>query len=412
MHLIMDFLVGISNGFAEIMSHKIRSLLSMIGIILGCASLVATMSIVENTLREERRAFEDMGGINLVQVQRQEVPAEQADIASLSKGLTIDDAYSLRYSVPLIELISPQNWVSWENMRGKNGRGWFPVYGIFGDNIEMGKMEVEQGRSLCEMDMQTYSSVAVVGYEYVRLMFGPGENPIGKYVRVKGSLYKIVGVLKEQIRMVNNKNVLRGKNRVIYIPITTAAMRYSGTRDTNIIYIKVADANYLSDAVMQIENTLNQTHNGIQDFTVKTAESELEKLKESELKKQISLGGIALISLLVGGIGIMNVMLAAINERIREIGVRKALGARSIDIFIQFLAESVMISFLGGLFGMILSIGLVYILKIPLDAPEMSVPLNAMIDALLFSLSIGIISGLYPSVRAALLDPITALRYE
>lgn len=412
MKIVIDFFVGITNGLGEIWSHKIRSMLSMVGIVLGCAALVAMMSVVENMLYESRKAFEEMGGIELIQVDRQDVPDEQADIASLSKGLTIDDAYAIRYSVPLIEYISPQIYVSHERVRGKRGRTWMPVFAIFGDNIDIGQLEVERGRSLCEMDMQSYASVAVVGAEYADIVFGPGEDPVGKFVRIRGSLYQIVGVLKKYERMVGNRNVLRHKNRLIYIPITTAAMRYRGDRGVNSIYMKVGDAKYLSDAVVQVENTLNQMHNGIQDFNIKTGEAELEKFRMREIKMKVSLGGVALISLLVGGIGIMNVMLAVINERIREIGVRKALGARSSDIFIQFLAESVVISFLGGLLGMGLSIAVVYILRIPLDAPHMTVPFNAMLYALLFSISIGIVSGIYPSIRAARLDPITALRYE
>lgn len=412
MNLIWEFCVGIANGLGEIWSHKIRSMLSMIGIILGCAALVAMMSVVENLMKDSRETFEENGGIELITVSKQDVPDAQLEIASLSKGLTIDDAYAIRYSVPLIEYISPQIWVSHERVSGRGGTTWMPVFAIFGDNIDIGQLEVEKGRSLCEMDMKNYASVAVVGSEYVQTAFGPGVDPIGKFVRVKGSLYQIVGVMKHYEKMVGGRNLLRRKNRLIYIPITTAAMRYKGNRNVNTLYMKVGDAKYLSDAVNQIENTMNQMHNGIQDFTIDTKEDELEKFKAKEMQWKLGLGGVALISLFVGGIGIMNVMLAVINERIREIGVRKALGARSSDIFIQFLAESVVISFLGGLFGMILSIGLVRLLGIILSAPDMEVPFDSMFYALLFSVSIGIVSGVYPSMRAARLDPITALRYD
>ena len=412
MNIVYGFFVGIVNGLGEIWSHKIRSILSMIGIILGCAALVAMMSVVDNLMSDARKSFEEMGGVELIEVTRQDVPAEQQEIASLSKGLTIDDAYAIRYAVPLIEYISPQIWVSHERIRGKRGQTWIPVFAIFGDNVDIGQLEIERGRNLCEMDMKSYASVAVVGSECVRVMFAPGEDPIGKFVRIKGSLYQIVGVMKHYEKMVGGRNVLMRKNRLIYIPITTAAMRYRGDRGVNTIYIKVRDARNLSDVVAQVENTMNLMHNGIQDYAVSTRESELEKFKTREMKWKVGLGGVALISLFVGGIGIMNVMLAVINERIREIGVRKALGARSSDIFMQFLAESVVISFLGGLFGMGLSIGLVFLLKHILSAEAMAVPFNSMIYSMLFSITIGIVSGVYPSLRAARLDPITALRFE
>ncbi len=412
MKVIYDFFVGISNGFGEIWTHKLRSLLSMSGIILGCAAVIAMMSVVEHIVGLSRQTFEDAGGVTLIEVTRQEVPAEQADIASLSKGLTIDDAYALRYAVPLLEYISPQVWVAHSRLVTKRGTAWFPVYGIFGDNVIIGKREIDKGRNLSEMDMQKYASVAVVGADYAERAFGPGVDPLGKYIQIRGALYQIVGVTKKYERIVGNKNVLAEKNRIIYIPVTTAVMRYRGDRGVNNIYMQVHSAEFLSDAVAQINNTLTQMHNGIEDFTVKTREGELENYKKTERNMKLALGGVALISLLIGGIAIMNVMLAVINERIREIGVRKALGARSADIFIQFLAESIVISFVGGIFGMLLSIGLVMVLRILLDAPSMEVPLNAMLNALCFSMSIGLLSGIYPSLRAARLDPITALRYD
>ena len=175
MNIVYGFFVGIVNGLGEIWSHKIRSMLSMIGIILGCAALVAMMSVVDNLMSDARKAFEEMGGVELIEITRQDVPAEQQEIASLSKGLTIDDAYAIRYAVPLIEYISPQIWVSHERVRGKRGQTWMPVFAIFGDNVDIGQLEIAQGRNLCEMDMQSYASVAVVGSEYARVMFAPGE---------------------------------------------------------------------------------------------------------------------------------------------------------------------------------------------------------------------------------------------
>ena len=412
MKIFYDFFVGISNGFGEIMSHKMRSLLSMSGIILGCAALVATMSVVTDMVNRDRKIFEEAGGIEFIEIVRQEVPAEQQEMAALSKGLTIDDAYAIRYGSPLVRYVSPQISVGFERVQGLRRRTWLPVYAIFGDNVDIGDYEIDKGRNLCELDMQNYSAVAVVGSDYAQVAFAPGEDPIGKFIRIRGSLYQIVGVLKQRERIVNGVNVLERKNRIAYIPITTASARYRGDRGVNNIFIKVRAAEYLSDVVAQIDNTLTQTHNGIQDFEIRTAEDKYEEFKRSERNRMLSLGGVALISLIVGGLGIMNVMLAVINERIREIGVRKAVGARSTDIFIQFLAESVVISVLGGLFGMLLSIALVEVLKTPLEAPDMEVPINALLNALAFCLSIGILSGIYPSIRAARYDPITALRHE
>jgi ABC-type antimicrobial peptide transport system permease subunit len=170
----------------------------------------------------------------------------------------------------------------------------------------------------------------------------------------------------------------------------------------------------MPDLIEQIENTLIQTHRGILDFEVRTQEEQMAELEKLEKSFTYSLGGIAGISLLVGGIGIMNVMLASVSERIREIGVRKAIGARSYDIFIQFLAEAVVISLLGGLLGLFLSIGLLSIARdlIPGGENISLIPISVMIYGFLFSSLIGLASGVYPALRASRLDPIDALRYD
>jgi ABC-type antimicrobial peptide transport system permease subunit len=190
--------------------------------------------------------------------------------------------------------------------------------------------------------------------------------------------------------------------------------RYKGDDDVNEIHVMADSVEDLPDLVEQIENTLTRTHRGIKDFEIRTQEERLNELKKLEDSFTFSLGGIAGISLLVGGIGIMNVMLASVSERIREIGVRKAIGARSHDIFIQFLAEAIVISVLGGLIGLVASVGLLSVARdlIPEGESISLVPVTAMCYGFVFSSTIGLLSGIYPALRAARLDPIEALRYE
>lgn len=415
MNPIADIASGARNGLLEIWANKVRSMLSMSGIVLGVAALVAMVGIVNGMLENMRASFERSGGILKIEVHPQNPPESQQHIAGISPGMTWRDYTAIRRATPLAEFISPIVDMRWERFVANGRREGALLQGVTQDFISIQNREMAYGRFISETDIKLKSPVIVLGDHIVRDLFRDDVNAIGQQLRVDGDVYTVVG----QLAPVETSGLTGGRSwnwesRLNFIPATTAMSRYRGSNDVDRMEILAANVQELPDLIEQVENTLTQTHRGIRDFEIRTQEERLLELKKLENSFLYSLGGIAGISLLVGGIGIMNVMLASVSERIREIGVRKAIGARSHDIFIQFLAEAVVISLLGGLLGLAASVGLLSLARdfVPEGEGIEIVPVMAMVYGFLFSSGIGLLSGIYPALRASRLDPIDALRYE
>jgi len=449
----MNFANAIAVGLKEIWAHKFRSVLTMLGIILGVASLVAMSALVKGMETGAKEALVAIGGLQKIRIEPSEVPIEQRHLQEEALGLTMNDVYALQASAPLVSKISPEYRVQRATLAA-NGKTFRPFIcsGAWPVVLDLYEHEIAHGRMFNAVDDEQGRSVCVIGTNVRDELFGSAAEkgreiiPIGETLLINGQAFTIVGMFKhyetEQERRerelglaqnatVRGRGGRRGrgnfvfwlKNSSVYMPLSTATMKFgggtaatsgdAGAVQLSTIEVKIDDISLMNAAIQQVRNVLFSTHKGIEDFSFRTQEDWADNIDTFIRNARVSGGTIAAISLLVGGIGIMNIMLASISGRVREIGIRKAIGATTGNVFTQVLVESVVIAVIGGLAGLATAYGLVHLLSsLSPTENEPIVTVTALAVAFLSSVSIGIAAGLIPAFKAANLSPMVALRYE
>jgi len=414
-----DVLPEFRLGLENLRAHKLRSLLTMLGMIFGVAAVVAMLSIGAGAQQEVMAFIEQLGVRNLI-VEAREAPDNQTlqKVRKLSAGLSFQDLRIIQTNLDGISALSARKRFTPSKLTPRPLGGDSPiVYGVSPSYQAIGNLQVAMGRFFDDGETSAAAPVAVLGEAAAAALFGT-EEPVGKYVKVNDQWFRVVGVAGPQLTVQADVGGVpaQDRNNVIYVPLYSSVFRLedgqsSQKDEIDGIYVQMKPGSDVPAAAALIRGILDVAHRGAGDFTIISPAELLAEQRRTQRIFEMVMVAIASISLLVGGIGIMNIMLASVLERTREIGVRRAIGARQKDVVRQFLIETTIISLTGGVAGILLGVGLSQLIGI-LAGWSTIVTTGSIVLAFGVSVFIGIVFGLYPAVRASRLDPVTALHYE
>lgn len=396
-------------AFKSLLKSRMRSLLTTLGIIIGVSAVIIMVAIGEGAQREIEKQINSLGS-NLIVI----FPGASRT-GGVSRGagsfnrFTMDDIKKIEEEAALIKAISPIIRSGGQVIGG--GTNWnTSIYGVSPSYLEIRDWELQYGDIFTDRDERARSKVCVLGSEVAKNLF-PNQNPVGEMIRIVNTPFKVIGVLKEK-----GQTAMGASNDdLILAPSSTVLYRLSGGRFIHFIYASATSINRIAEAQEELRQIMREAHRlnpgDDDDFTIRNQTEITEAASESSEVMTMLLGAVAAVSLIVGGIGIMNIMLVSVTERTREIGIRLSIGARGSDILIQFLLEAIVLSLLGGLLGILISIATVYALN---EYSTLAAELNLVIVAVAFIFSglVGIFFGFYPARKASALNPIDALRYE
>lgn len=400
---------GFLMAWASLVANKMRSLLTMLGIIIGVAAVIALVSIGYGVRSQIQDSISSLGS-NLLMVYpgAPRTPGVRPT-ADSQKTLKLEDFTTISH-LQDVDMASPVSAGNSYVVIYTNKNWTTSVNGVNNDFQYINNWTVKSGRFITASQVERRERVAVIGNTVATNLFGT-EDPVGKDIRIKNNPYKVIGVLESK----GSGSFGNDQDDVIYIPYTTGMERLQGVNYLRMIYIKAKDGVDLDRLQTDVENILRVRHNiknpELDDFNVRNMATIMATVEETTATMTLFLGAVAAISLVVGGIGIMNIMLVSVTERTREIGVRKALGATYRVIVMQFLIEAVVISLVGGAIGILVGIGASKLIG-ALTSMKTVIYMGPILLSFGFSMAIGLIFGLYPARKAAKLNPIDALHYE
>lgn len=395
-------------AWASLIANKLRSLLTMLGIIIGVAAVIALVSIGNGVKQDIENSISSLGSNLLVVLPgAPQTPGARSSQGSM-KSLKISD-YEAIAKLEGVKAASPMTNGSYVVIY-QNKNWTTSVAGVNSNFQDVNNWTMTSGRFFSDKNVQNRERVAVVGQTVVKNLFAD-EDPVGKEIRVKNIPFRVIGVLKSK----GNGTMGNDQDDTVLIPYTTSMERVEGIDYLRRVYVVAKDDGGIDRLQADIENLLRVRHNikdtNLDDFNIQNMKSIMETVAQTTGTFTLFLGAVAAISLVVGGIGIMNIMLVSVTERTREIGVRKALGATYSVIVTQFLIEAVVISLMGGFIGIAFGIGASKVIGM-VSGMSTIVSVPTIIMSFAFSMAIGLIFGIYPARKAAKLNPIDALHYE
>lgn len=407
----MNLIMIIRIAFRALVRNKMRAALTMLGIIIGVSAVIAMVSIGQGAQASVQAQIESIGtNLLFVSAGAQNVGGVRSGTGdSGTNTLTVEDLEAIRREVPSVAMVSPS--VNTRQQLVVGNQNWnTSIQGVSEEFPGIRKWQIHSGTFFTEGDVRTAARVIVLGKTIADNLY-PGMDPVGQTIRVMNLPFRVVGVMAPRGQDPQG----RDQDDIAFAPFTTVQKKILGSTRVQIAFVSAVSPDATYTAQVQVTDLLRQRHrlspNEPNDFTVRNMSDIAEAANETNNIMTLLLGSIAGVSLLVGGIGIMNIMLVSVTERTREIGIRMAIGARSSAVKKQFLIESIVLSVTGGLVGIALGIAASLVIPMMLGWPTL-VSSIAIIGSVIFSVAVGIFFGYYPARKAAALDPIEALRYE
>jgi putative ABC transport system permease protein len=419
MHLNSKLFKFIKLAVKSLLQHKLRATLSILGVVCGVAAVLSMLSVGEGAKRESLAQIEQLGARNIyVKSVSQTETQERKSRAKLSQGLTLYDAQRILNGCRDVQDVAGLRELK-ASVFGAAKDVTPLIVASTPNYAPLLKIPIGNGRFISDQDMQESKLVCVVGDNVANSMGVSGI--IGNHLRIENSLFNIVGILRRIESKVEKSGAisLRNYNDMVFIPLTASNLvnktaSSSGPNaspEVTELIVAVSTSQQVLKSVPAVKRTLEITHGGVDDYQIVVPQELLNQSRKIQRTFNIVLGSIAFISLLVGGIGIMNIMLATVSERTKEIGIRRAFGATYRDIIIQFLAEATILTFTGGIIGIIVGLGGVWAIS-AIAKWNTAITMLSLVLPLLTAILVGIFFGLYPAYAAAKMDPIAALRYE